>query len=356
MEIKQAYLTKNPYYVRNVNRVDNRYVIFQTRGPIGLMLHSVGCAQPSAMVFISTWNQSTYERACIHAFIDANTGVIHQTMPWNYRAPHCAGDGNNTHIGVEMCESKYIRYLEKTEPGYVPGKFVILDKAKAQADCKRAYQSAVELFAMLCKKYKLDPMDDICSHKEGYYKGIASSHGDPEHYWTGLGMAYTMNGFRNDVNAAMNGSSSSGSGDGAQTVPVSNQIKAGMLVRISVDATYYTGKPVPDWVRAVKWYVRSVIGDRAVIDKSEDGTMSIFSAINVKYLTDASPLQIHPGALVKIDSAATYYSGKAMPNWVKALRWYVKSMDGDRVVIDKSEDGSASIMSAVHKKYLTAVQ
>lgn len=46
-------------------------------------------------------------------------------------------------------------------------------------------------------------MTDIDSHNEGGKKGIASNHGDPEHYWRGLGMKYTMDGFRKDVKAAM---------------------------------------------------------------------------------------------------------------------------------------------------------
>ena len=37
------------------------------------MLHSVGCPQPSAQVFVNSWN-SADKSACVHAFIDANTG------------------------------------------------------------------------------------------------------------------------------------------------------------------------------------------------------------------------------------------------------------------------------------------
>jgi hypothetical protein len=48
-------------------------------------------------------------------------------------------------------------------------------------------------------------MTQIISHKEGAEKGIASNHGDPEHYWDGLGMGYTMDGFRRDVKNKMEG-------------------------------------------------------------------------------------------------------------------------------------------------------
>lgn len=165
----------------------------------GLMLHSVGCAQPDAMVFVNKWNAASNDGPSgkmVHAFIDANNGNVYEMLPWDYRAWHCGGSGNNTHIGVEMCESSYIKYTSGTA-------FEIIDKAKAIKHAKTAYDSAVALFTFLCKEYNLNPLTDICSHKEGYAKGIASGHSDPEHYWKGLGLKYTMDGFRKDVNAGV---------------------------------------------------------------------------------------------------------------------------------------------------------
>lgn len=196
MKIRQSYLAKNPCYTANVNRVDSRYVRFQDLGPQALMLHSVGCPQPNAEVFVNRWNNASYNRACVHAFIDANTGDVWQTLPWNYRGWHCGGSGNNTHIGVEICESNYITYTHADQ-------FTCSNYPAARKQATTAYNTAVELFAFLCKRYNLDPMLNICSHKEGWYKGIASGHRDPEHYWTGLGMDYTMDGFRADVKAKM---------------------------------------------------------------------------------------------------------------------------------------------------------
>lgn len=168
----------------------------------GLMLHSVGCPQPRASVFIKSWNSASYDIACVHAFIDGNDGTVYQTLPWNYRGWHCGkgkkGSGNNTHIGVEMCEPACIKYKGGST-------FTCSDKKEARAVVKRTYEAAVELFAMLCEEYNLNPLADgvILSHKEGHAKGIASNHGDPEHLWKQLGMKYTMNGFRKDVKALM---------------------------------------------------------------------------------------------------------------------------------------------------------
>ena len=80
----------------------------------GLMLHSVGCPQPRASVFINSWNSPSYSNACVHSFIDGNDGTVYQTLPWNHRGWHCGsgskGSGNNTHIGVEMCEPACVKY------------------------------------------------------------------------------------------------------------------------------------------------------------------------------------------------------------------------------------------------------
>lgn len=200
MNILEKYLNKNPCYANNVGRIDSRYRKFQDEGPKKLMLHSVGCSQPSAKVFYNGWNKASYDRACVHAFIDSNTGDIWQTLPWNFRGWHCGsgvnGSANNTDIGVELCETSHISY-------YTGTKFNILDRTKAVEDCVRSYNAAVELFAYLCICYGLDPLTDIRSHKEGSAQGVASNHGDPDHYWKGLGMNYTMDGFRAAVKQKM---------------------------------------------------------------------------------------------------------------------------------------------------------
>ena len=62
-------------------------------------------------------------------------------------------------------------------------------------------------------------------------------------------------------------------------------VKAGDLVTVKSGATWYSGGKVSSWILAKKWYVLQVNGDRAVINKSEDGSQSIMSPINVSYLT-----------------------------------------------------------------------
>lgn len=164
----------------------------------GLMLHSVGCPQPKAEVFANTWNNPGTNVA-VHGVLQAD-GTVIQCLPWDMRGWHAGGSANNTHIGVEMTEPACIKYTSGSN-------FTCSDKASAIAQVNGTYKTAVELFAYLCKKYGLDPMKAIISHKEGHAKGVASNHGDPEHLWKGLGLSYTMDTFRSDVKKAMSGGS-----------------------------------------------------------------------------------------------------------------------------------------------------
>ena len=188
MVIKESILTNNPCYKQG-RKINVK----------GLMLHSVGCAQPSASVFIKNWNKASYDKACVHGFIDGNDGTVYQTLPWDHRGWHAGGSANNTHIGVEMCEPGCIKYTQGAT-------FTCSDIPAAQIVATRTYSSAVELFAMLCQMFNLDPLADgvIVSHNEGHKRGIASGHVDPEHLWRQLGLAYTMDSFRQDVKTIMN--------------------------------------------------------------------------------------------------------------------------------------------------------
>lgn len=205
MEIVESILTNNPCF-QNGKKIAVK----------GLMLHSVGCPQPSAEVFVSKWNRQEASRACVHAFIDGNSGKVYQTLPWDHRGWHGGGSSNNTHIGVEMCEPACIKYTGGAS-------FACADRESAMTVAKRTYDTAVELFAFLCRKFSLDPLADgvIVSHKEGHARGIASGHGDPEHLWKGLQSGYTMDGFRRDVSAALAGSVQAAAAPAQTVIPPS---------------------------------------------------------------------------------------------------------------------------------------
>ena len=187
MNLKQNYLTESGCY-----KAGKRITVK------GLMIHSVGCPQPKADVFMKNWNRAEAS-ACVHAIVEPD-GDVYQLLPWDFRGWHCGGGANNTHIGVEMTEPATIKYTggsNWTETG---------DGESTKNHVLATYRYAVELFAHLCQQFGLDSMADgvVISHSEGCKRGIASNHGDVEHLWSEFGLS--MQQFRKDIKAAMEGS------------------------------------------------------------------------------------------------------------------------------------------------------
>ena len=133
---------------------------------------------------------------CVHGFIgrlsDGTVAAV-QTLPWAHRGWH-AGTGtsgrsaNDTHISFEICEDGL------TDPAYF----------------EQAYRAAVELTAMLCRDYGLDPLADgvVICHQDGYRRGVASNHGDIYNWFPRFG--FDMGDFRGDVAKALDGEEDDG--------------------------------------------------------------------------------------------------------------------------------------------------
>ena len=188
------------------------YKAGRTITPKGIMVHSTGANNPAVARYVqpvdtqadaaslytvlgtnrnkNDWNNPGLD-VCVHAFVgklaDGGVGSV-QTLPWNHRGWHAGtgtsgGSANNTHIAFEICED------DLTDEGYF----------------RKVYQEAVELTAMLCKTYDLNPLADgvVICHSEGYQRGVASNHADVMHWFPKHGK--NMDTFRQDVSKAMGG-------------------------------------------------------------------------------------------------------------------------------------------------------
>lgn len=181
MIVQAKYTVNNAYYGKHQIR------------PLYLVLHSTGDGEPSAEQHYKYYNSPNCA-ASVHAFIDANTGGVLQTMPWCMPAMHVGTDMNYKSIAIEMCENG-IKYTGGAT-------FVIKNRMVARESAKITYDTAVELFSQLAVMYGI-VWTNIVSHKELAADGLATNHADPEHLWNGLGLSYTMEGFREDVKAKM---------------------------------------------------------------------------------------------------------------------------------------------------------
>lgn len=181
LDIKQQILTEN-----------DCYKIGRTIKPQGVMVHSTGVAQPDPEVFIRRWNKPDVAK-CVHAFVGREQ--IIQTLPWTMRGWHAGGSANNTHISFECCEPAGHTYQGGTMVGY--------DAEANQPYFEDIYRNAVQLTAMLCGRFDLDPMQPgvVICHAEGHSLGVASNHADVLQWWPRHGV--TMDQFRRDVAQAM---------------------------------------------------------------------------------------------------------------------------------------------------------
>ena len=254
MNLIQCFLTRNRCYTTGA-----------TIKPKGVMVHSTGANNPAVARYVqpvdtqadaaslytvlgtnrnkNDWNNPGLD-VCTHAFIgkfaDGSVGTA-QTLPWNRRGWHAGtgtsgGSANNTHIAFEICE----------------------DGLADTAYFGKVYQEAVELTAMLCKQYNLNPLADgvVICHSEGYQRGVASNHADVMHWFPKHGK--NMDTFRQDVSKAMSET---------QTKPPvpAKEIVKGSIVRVKQGAKTYDGGSLASFVYERDHVVSEVSGDRCVI-------------------------------------------------------------------------------------------
>lgn len=249
MDIKQTFITKNPCY-QSGRKIK----------PKGIMVHSTATPGVMAGSWFDRWNNEKTGVA-VHAFLDDKE--VYQHLPWEMRAWHCGGSGNDTHISFEICEpldmvfvTRPILSLGRYCPSHavkavqellsrlglhtsaIDGDYGPLTQLSVMAYQKKekltpdgvigpvtwgrlseepnspcrylpeankeyfdkAYQNAVDLCVYLCKLYNLTEKDIIC-HYEGHQKGIASGHEDVLHWFPLHGKS--MNDFRSDVRAKL---------------------------------------------------------------------------------------------------------------------------------------------------------
>lgn len=210
----------------------------------GLVIHSVGCAQPRASVFVKNFNNPN-ARASVHGFIEP--GLFIETAPIfekKGRAKKCyhvgsgpKGSYNSSRIGIEMCEPGTIKYTGGAS-------FKDLNPEATKKYIREVTATAAEVFADLCIFHNI-PVSMIISHKGACAAGYGSNHGDPEHMWNYIG--YSLEQFRKDVQKIINEKK----GDVLQDMTKQElQTIIKEAIAASQPKTYKTLADIPEWARA----------------------------------------------------------------------------------------------------------
>ena len=66
------------------------------------------------------------------------------------------------------------------------------------------------------------------------------------------------------------------------------ELKAGDIVTISPNATYYTGRQISALIKSKRWVISSISGNRVLLGKSDDGYYTLNAPVDAKYLTKTS--------------------------------------------------------------------
>jgi hypothetical protein len=69
---------------------------------------------------------------------------------------------------------------------------------------------------------------------------------------------------------------------------MADTFNVGDIVKISSDATYYTGRQISPLIKSKTWVVASISNDRILLGKSEDGYYTLNAPVSAKFLTKAS--------------------------------------------------------------------
>lgn len=209
----------------------------------GLVLHSVGCPQPKASVFVRNFN-SPNARASVHGFIEP--GLFIETAPCSRKkgkGKKCyhvgsgsKGSYNSSRFGIEMTEPSTIKYTGGAS-------FKDLNPEKTRAHIVGVTQTAAEVFADLCIFHGFS-VDQITTHRQAHLAGYGGNHGDPDHIWKHIG--YSLEQFRKDVQYLINEKK----GD-----VLANMTKEEMMqivksaIQEAQPETYKTIKEVPDYAK-----------------------------------------------------------------------------------------------------------
>lgn len=182
----------------------------------------------------------------------------------------------------------------------------------------KAYAALIGLCVDICKRNGIRKLvwstnkDDRVNHRDGCNMTVHRDYANkscPGQY------LYDRHGdIAAKVNARLNGAGEHNPGEETKPTTPASVFKAGDLVQIT-GSTYYGGQAIPSWVKAKKWYVHSVSGDRVVVNRSEDGRNAIMSPVRASDLkaSDAAQPSYRVHTVVKGDtlwSIAVKYLGK----------------------------------------------
>lgn len=258
--------------------------------PVGILWHDTGAGNPTLKRYVqpletdanyqemlallgtnkykNDWNHIEREagvNAWIGQLADSSIATI-QAGEWTM-TPWGCGSG-----ALGSCNGYFKKNGSSTYCGRHWVQFEICDDGYKDAEYfAKVYQEAVELTAMICKEYNIDPkgtveyngatVPTILCHADSYKFKLGGNHGDVLSWFKKMGK--TMDDVRNDVASLL--------------APTEEKVAFELLdvVKIKEGVTTYTnGKTIASWVPSSKLYVREISGEKIVVSTLKEGAIT----------------------------------------------------------------------------------
>lgn len=174
------YVVNNPCYKDNVQI-----------NVTSLVLHSIGCSQPSALNMWNRWSKPT-ARNCVSAVCDDHECYImlpceekvgKATKNWGVGKGSSGYSNNTCSVQIEMCESKYNEYVTSSSIQLKKGY-----EKEAVEYTSKCLDVAIEFLAQMAYFHKIDVLGKdkrgnptLMSHYECYLHKTGTAHIDVSH-------------------------------------------------------------------------------------------------------------------------------------------------------------------------------
>ena len=205
----------------------------------------------------ATWPNANMKDSRVHYYIDdKDCWQLLREDEVGWHASDSRGPGNESSLAIE----------------------IIMDGSGSESD-KKAEERGALLAAILLVRHDLS-IEKLATHNMWYNKKYCPKYILP--HWEAFrqSVAQNMNAIQENPKEMENPAEPSGKED-----PLTAAIHVDDLVRLKENTVYYDGTAIPDWVRARAWYVKSISGSRAVIDRDEQNTHAICSPVDITYLS-----------------------------------------------------------------------
>lgn len=259
--------------------------------PVGILWHDTAAGNPTLKRYVqpmetdsnyqemitllgknkygNDWNHIEHEaglNAWIGQLADGSIATI-QAGEWTMTPWGCGAGSKGSCNGYIKTSSG------RTYNGQHWVQFEICDDGyKDKQYFERVYKEAVELTAMICKEYNINPkgtvqyngvtVPTILCHADSYKLQLGGNHGDVYKWFNKMGK--TMEDVRNDVAKLLNIQE--------EPLPVFDKLD---IVKIKEGVTKYSnGKTMASWVPSSKLYVREYQGETTVVSTLKEGAIT----------------------------------------------------------------------------------